>query len=157
MTDKSNVLDSIAKSRSGKASAKARVVFTNGCFDILHVGHIRYLAEAKKLGDLLVVGLNSDASTKRLKGAARPVVTESERAEMLLALRAVDFVVTFDEDTPLELIQEIRPDFLVKGGDWTPDKIVGADFVQSYGGKVLSIPFHPGHSTTGLVEKIKKL
>jgi rfaE bifunctional protein nucleotidyltransferase chain/domain len=135
----------------------SKIVFTNGCFDILHVGHTRYLADAKKLGDILVVGLNSDSSTKGLKGPSRPVVSETERREVLLALKSVDFVCIFDESTPLELIKEVMPDVLVKGGDWPVEKIVGADVVQKNGGTVLSLPFHPGNSSTGLIEKILKL
>lgn len=134
---------------------KERVVFTNGCFDLLHIGHVRYLTRARELGDLLVVGLNSDASVRRLKGPTRPVVSEQDRAEVLRGLRAVDYVIIFEEDTPLELIRQIKPDFLVKGGDWTVDKIVGSDFVMSYGGQVLSLPFEEGHSTTSLIEKAR--
>lgn len=133
------------------------VVFTNGCFDILHVGHVRYLKDAKALGELLVVGLNSDASVKRLKGDERPVQTESDRAEVLAALESVDYVCIFGEDTPLELIKKVGPDKLVKGGDWTPDKIVGSDFVLKSGGDVLSLPFHKGRSTTSIVSKIVSL
>ncbi len=130
------------------------VVFTNGCFDILHVGHIRYLKDAKSLGGLLVVGLNSDASVRRLKGEERPVQEEGDRAEVLAALNMVDYVCLFDEDTPLELIKKVHPDKLVKGGDWTPDKIVGSDFVLQNGGEVVSLPFHKGRSTTNIVNKI---
>ena len=133
------------------------VVFTNGCFDILHVGHVRYLKDAKNLGDILVVGLNSDASVKRLKGEERPVQTEGDRAEVLAALDVVDYVCLFEEDTPLELIRKVCPDKLVKGGDWTPDKIVGSEFVLKRGGEVLSLPFHKGRSTTSIVNKIVNL
>jgi D-glycero-beta-D-manno-heptose 1-phosphate adenylyltransferase len=134
-----------------------KIVFTNGCFDILHLGHVRYLADARKLGDVLFVGLNSDSSVKGLKGPTRPVQNQADRAEILLSLKMVDAVSVFDEPTPLELIKLVRPDVLVKGGDWQPDKIVGRDFVESYGGKVRSLPFVKGHSTTSLVEKIQKL
>lgn len=134
-----------------------RVVFTNGCFDILHVGHTRYLKDARALGDLLVVGVNSDASVKRLKGPSRPVTNEDERAEMLACLGAVDYVVKFEEDTPLQLIEKVAPDVLVKGGDWVPDKIVGSSFVLARGGEVKSLPFHPGKSTTSILERIQKL
>ncbi len=134
-----------------------RVVFTNGCFDILHVGHTRYLKDARALGDILVVGVNSDASVKRLKGDSRPVNTEDERAEILASLAVVDYVVTFTEDTPLRLIEEVAPDVLVKGGDWTPDKIIGSKFVLARGGDVKSLPFHPGKSTTNVLERILKL
>lgn len=139
----------LAGIRKGK-----KVVFTNGCFDLLHVGHIRYLQEAKSLGDILVVGLNSDASVKRLKGEQRPIQTELDRAEILLSLRSVDFVSIFDEDTPLELIKMISPDILVKGGDWTIDKIVGSQHVLSCGGEVKSLQFVPGRSTTEIIKKI---
>lgn len=132
-----------------------KIVFTNGCFDILHVGHIRYLQEAKALGDVLVVGLNSDDSVKRLKGPERPLQTQDDRKELLLALKAVDAVFIFDEDTPLNLIQKIQPHFLVKGGDWAEGQIVGAEFVKSMGGQVKSLPFSPGKSTTNIVNKIE--
>lgn len=131
-----------------------KIVFTNGCFDILHVGHIRYLQQAKSLGDLLVVGLNSDASVSRLKGPTRPIQNEEDRKELLLALEAVDAVFVFAEDTPLELIKEVKPHLLVKGGDWSEDQIVGADFVKSLGGEVKSLPFSQGKSTTNIVERI---
>lgn len=132
----------------------AITVFTNGCFDLLHVGHLRYLADARALGDRLVVGLNSDSSVKRLKGEERPIVPEEERREMLLGLKPVDEVIIFEEDTPLRLIQEVKPDVLVKGGDWAIDQIVGADFVIGLGGKVLSLPFHEGRSSTNIIGKI---
>lgn len=131
-----------------------KIVFTNGCFDIIHAGHVFYLCEAKKLGDMLIVGLNSDASVRRLKGESRPINSEKDRATVLNALKPVDYVVIFGEDTPLELIYVVRPDFLVKGGDYTPDKIVGAEFVESYGGKVVTISFVEGKSTTNIVDKI---
>jgi rfaE bifunctional protein nucleotidyltransferase chain/domain len=137
--------------------ARRRIVFTNGCFDLLHPGHVRYLQAARRLGDLLVVGLNSDRSARRLdKGAGRPFVRQNDRAELVAALEVVDFVTIFDEETPLELIRELRPDVLVKGGDWTPDKIVGADFVQENGGRVRSLPFATGYSTSALVRKIRR-
>ncbi len=134
-----------------------KIVFTNGCFDILHEGHVRYLADARSLGDLLIVGLNSDASVTRLKGSERPINPEKSRAWVLGSLTVVDHVVLFDTDTPEDLIHTIRPDILVKGGDWSVDQIVGGPFVSSYGGQVRSLPFHTGFSTTGLVEKIRKL
>ncbi|MCB0324667.1 MAG: D-glycero-beta-D-manno-heptose 1-phosphate adenylyltransferase [Bdellovibrionales bacterium] len=136
--------------------AQERVVFTNGCFDILHVGHVRYLTDAKALGDVLVVGLNSDASVRRLKGPTRPIVPEAERAELLLALKAVDYVLVFDEDTPLELIKQVRPKLLVKGGDWSVDRIVGSDFVASIGGETRSLPFVEGRSTTDIIQRIRQ-
>lgn len=133
----------------------SKTVFTNGCFDVLHVGHVRYLIQAKKLGDRLVVGLNSDFSVKKLKGSERPFLPESERRELLLALEAVDEVFVFEEDTPLNLILKVRPNVLVKGGDYSIDQIVGAKEVLEWGGEVKSLDFHDGHSTTDLVEKIK--
>lgn len=140
----------LEESRKGK-----KVVFTNGCFDILHAGHITYLAEAKKLGDILVVGVNSDASVKRLKGEERPVNNVSDRALLLSALESVDYVIPFEEDTPLELIKEVRPDVLVKGGDYSIDNIVGADIVASYGGITTTIPLVPDKSTTGIINRLK--
>lgn len=132
-----------------------KIVFTNGCFDVLHFGHVRYLLEAKELGDVLVVGLNSDDSVRRLKGPARPINGEKERAFVLASLACVDFVVLFDEDTPEELIKTVRPDVLVKGGDYSLDQIVGADFVQQNGGEVTTIPFVEGYSSTCIIEKLK--
>jgi rfaE bifunctional protein nucleotidyltransferase chain/domain len=132
-----------------------RIVFTNGVFDLLHRGHVEYLEEARGLGDRLVVGLNGDASVRRLKGPERPLVPEDERAAVLGALEAVDLVVRFDDDTPERLIREVRPDLLVKGGDWAVERIVGRDFVESYGGRVLSIRLREGISTTRLVERIR--
>lgn len=133
-----------------------RVVFTNGVFDILHNGHVTYLQQAAALGHRLVVGLNSDASVKRLgKGDERPLNNQDDRARVLSALRCVDAVVIFDQDTPLELIQAIGPDVLVKGGDWAPERIVGADYVKKYGGQVHSLPLVEGLSTTALVQKIR--
>lgn len=141
----------LAARRSGR-----KVVFTNGCFDLLHVGHVRYLKEARAQGDMLVLGLNTDASVRRLKGPERPLQNEQARAEILAALEAVDFVTLFDEETPENLIHEVRPDVLVKGGDYTIDKIVGAPFVQSYGGEVKSLTFVDGFSTTSLIKKMQK-
>ena len=132
-----------------------KVVFTNGCFDILHVGHVRYLKEARAQGDILVVGLNTDASVKVLKGPTRPVQDEAARAEIMASLGCVDFVTLFGEDTPEKLIKEVRPDVLVKGGDYKIDTIVGAKFVQSYGGEVKALQFVNGQSTTALIEKMR--
>lgn len=131
-----------------------RVVFTNGCFDIIHPGHVDYLERARSMGACLVVGLNSDASVRRLKGALRPINDQHSRARVLAALACVDFVVIFEEDTPLELIKKVRPDVLVKGGDWSVDRIVGRDVVEAAGGTVCSIPLLAGYSTTGTVERI---
>lgn len=133
-----------------------RVVFTNGCFDLVHVGHVRYLAAARDAGDLLIVGLNSDASVRRLKGAARPLVEETARAEVIAALVAVDWVTVFDEDTPAELIRRVQPDVVAKGGDWTAETVVGRDVVEARGGRVLIIPTVAGFSTTQLAERIRQ-
>ncbi len=133
-----------------------KIVFTNGCFDILHIGHIKYLEQAKKLGDILVVGVNTDESVKRLKGDKRPINRLNERMIMLDALKSVDFVTYFDEDTPYNLIDEIRPHILVKGGDWKVEDIVGSDIVLKNGGKVLSLNFEEGFATTNIIEEIVK-
>lgn len=133
-----------------------KVVFTNGCFDILHYGHISYLAQARQLGDMLVVGLNSDASVRRLKGPSRPVNPQEARAFVLSALEMVDYVVFFEEDTPYNIITRVKPDILVKGGDYEIDNIVGGDFVRSRGGQVLTIPFEEGFSTSSILDNLKK-
>lgn len=133
-----------------------RVVFTNGCFDLLHPGHVRTLELARELGDILVVGINSDASVRQAKGAGRPVIPERERAEILAALESVDAVVIFDELTPREVIARLLPDVLVKGEDWPADQIVGREEVEAAGGRVVSIPLLPGHSTTALLKKIHR-
>jgi D-beta-D-heptose 7-phosphate kinase/D-beta-D-heptose 1-phosphate adenosyltransferase len=146
-------VEKISSDLASLKSQNKKIVFTNGCFDLLHVGHVRYLQEAKKLGDVLVIGVNSDASVKRLKGPARPVQTEADRAEILAALGCVDFTVIFTEDTPENLIKTVKPDILVKGGDWKIEQIVGSDFVIAKGGKVLSLQFVDGKSTTKLIEK----
>lgn len=131
-----------------------KIVFTNGCFDIMHVGHVRYLADARSEGDLLVVGLNSDASVRIIKGDKRPIVRQNHRAEVLASLGCVDFIVIFDEPDPLKLIQTLKPDVLVKGEDWTEDAIVGAESVKSQGGKIVRISFVEESSTTAIIEKI---
>lgn len=141
----------LADKRQGR-----KVVFTNGCFDILHVGHVRYLQEARAQGDLLVVGLNTDESVKRLKGPDRPLNNEEARAEVLAALGCVDYVTLFNEETPAELIHVVKPEVLVKGGDYTIDKIVGAAFVMSYGGEVKALQFVDGFSTTSIIKKMQK-
>ena len=133
---------------------RKRIVFTNGCFDILHVGHIRYLRKAKSLGDILVVGLNTDRSVRLIKGEKRPIVPQEERAEVLAALEFVDYVVFFDEPDPFTLIEKVKPHILVKGADWTKDKIVGRDLVEKTGGRVVRIPLVPGASSSGVIEKI---
>jgi D-beta-D-heptose 7-phosphate kinase/D-beta-D-heptose 1-phosphate adenosyltransferase len=131
-----------------------KIVFTNGCFDIMHVGHVRYLADARSEGDLLVVGLNSDASVRIIKGDKRPIVRQNHRAEVLASLGCVNFIVIFDEPDPLKLIQTLMPDVLVKGEDWTEDAIVGAQSVKSQGGKIVRISFVEESSTTAIIEKI---
>lgn len=134
-----------------------KVVFSNGCFDILHLGHIDYLEKARLLGDKLVIGVNTDISVKKLKGVSRPVNNEESRARMLAALSFVDLVILFGEDTPYELIQSIKPDVLVKGDDYLAENIVGAEIVKSRGGEVKTVNLVPGYSTSALIEKIKKL
>ena len=133
-----------------------KAVFTNGVFDLLHLGHVTYLQEARKRGDLLVVGLNSDASVRRIKGPLKPLLPLEERAEMLLALSCVDYTTFFEEDNPYNIIKILRPDVLVKGGDWAIDKIIGGDLVQSWGGKVLNIPVVEGRSTTNLIQMVRE-
>ena len=134
-----------------------RVVFTNGCFDLIHAGHVRFLRAARAFGDLLVVGLNDDDSVRRLgKGEDRPILGESERAEILAALEMVDLVSLFPEDTPQRLIDDVLPDVLVKGQDWSPEEIVGADLVRSRGGTVRTIPYHEGFSTTAIIEQVRR-
>jgi rfaE bifunctional protein nucleotidyltransferase chain/domain len=134
-----------------------RVVFTNGVFDILHPGHVRYLQQARALGDLLIIGLNSDASVRRNKGPERPINNEAERAEILEALECVDAVTVFDEETPAEIIRAIQPDILVKGADWAADAIVGRDTVEALGGRVVRVPIERGYSTTEIIRKIRAL
>lgn len=134
--------------------AGRKVVFTNGCFDLLHVGHVRYLQAARRLGDALVVGVNSDASVRRIKGPGRPLTPQRERAEILAALACVDLVAIFGAATPLQLIRAVEPDILVKGGDWPVEKIVGRAVVEARGGKVRAIPFVKGKSTTGVIAGI---
>lgn len=147
--------EAVALCRQAQAQGK-KVVFTNGCFDLLHAGHVRYLEAAKALGDCLVVGLNSDASVRRLKGEGRPLNPQEDRAEVLAGLAAVDVVVVFEEDTPAELIAEVLPDVLVKGADWPEDKIVGAEVVKARGGKVVRIPLLEGRSTSALLRAIRE-
>lgn len=144
--------DTAARWRQSQAGA---VVFTNGVFDLLHPGHVDVIVASRALGASLVVGVNSDASVRRLKGPERPVRTEAERAYVLAALEAVDAVVVFEQDTPLEIITLLMPDVLVKGGDYTPDTVVGAPEVQARGGRVVIVPLTPGHSTTSTVEKLR--
>jgi D-beta-D-heptose 7-phosphate kinase/D-beta-D-heptose 1-phosphate adenosyltransferase len=140
-----------------KRAQGRRIVFTNGCFDLLHVGHVRYLQAARDMGDLLIVGLNTDVSVRMLnKGHGRPIVPQDQRAEILAALACVDYVVLFDEPDPGQLIADLQPDVLVKGGDWNPEQIVGRNFVEARGGIVRTIALVPNVSTTALVEKIRR-
>ena len=151
------VLNSVALEKivTNYRATNKKIVFTNGCFDLLHIGHITYLEEAKKLGDILIVGINTDESVKKLKGPARPIQNENDRCEILAALKAVDHTILFSEETPLNLIMKIKPAVLVKGGDWKPEQIVGSDFVLANGGSVKSLNFVTGKSTTAIVEKSK--
>lgn len=147
----------LAAELATRRAKRERIVFTNGCFDLMHVGHVRYLEAARALGDLLVVGVNSDASVRALqKGPDRPIVPQDQRAEVLAALACVDYVVQFGEPDPGRLIAELQPDVLVKGGDWAPEQIVGRETVEARGGTVRTIPLVPGASTTSLIETIRK-
>ena len=149
-------LQDLLRERAEWKRAGRRVVLTNGCFDLLHPGHVALLERARAEGDLLVVAINSDASVRALKGPARPLLPENERAEALRALEAVDRVVVYDEPTPLELIERVRPDVLVKGADYSLEQVVGADLVKSYGGQVMLAHLEEGHSTTGTIERAGK-
>ncbi len=150
-------IDELVRRREELRRRGLTVVFTNGCFDLLHPGHVRYLAEARALGDILIVALNSDRTVRILKGAGRPILNEGERAQVVSALNAVDYVIFFDQETPRELISRLLPDVLVKGGDWPVDEIVGREEVESAGGRVLSLPYVEGSSTTDIIERIKGL
>lgn len=154
MHPKLKTLTQLTRIASNLKRRHKTIVFTNGCFDILHFGHVKYLEAAKKKGDILVIGLNSDASVRRIKGNTRPLNKETERAYILASLAFVDFVIIFKEETPRDLINSLKPDILVKGGDWKKEKIVGSGIVRKYGGKTLVIPFVKGFSTTGLIKKI---
>jgi D-beta-D-heptose 7-phosphate kinase/D-beta-D-heptose 1-phosphate adenosyltransferase len=149
-------LDQMAHERRRLRSEGKRLVFTNGCFDLLHRGHVRYLSQARALGDALVVAINSDRSVRGLKGAGRPIMSELERAEVVAALASVDYVLIFDEETPLEVIKKLLPDVLVKGGDWPLDQIVGLEEVTAAGGTVLSLPYLENASTTDLINRIRE-
>lgn len=146
--------EELGRWRAYWAFLEQKVVFTNGCFDLLHLGHVEYLEKAAQLGDVLVVGLNSDESIRRLKGSNRPVLPQEARARLLAAMEFVEAVVLFEEDTPQRLIEYLRPAVLVKGGDYRPEAIVGADFVRSYGGEVVVLPYIEGYSTTKLIQKL---
>jgi rfaE bifunctional protein nucleotidyltransferase chain/domain len=145
----------VARFVAGTRAAGRTIVFTNGVFDLLHPGHVRYLQDARALGDVLIVGLNADASVRRNKGPERPINPEGERAEILAALACVDAVVIFEEDTPAEIIRLVQPDILVKGADWPADQIVGRDTVEARGGRVVLMPVEPGHSTSALIERVR--
>ena len=147
-------LAALRAEREGLRGAGKKVVFTNGCFDLLHPGHVRYLYQARALGDALIVALNSDRSVRELKGDKRPILTEDERAEVMAALACVDYVTIFDEPTPRQIIAALLPDVLVKGGDWGVDQIVGRKEVEAAGGQVMSLPFVDGCSTTDVIERI---
>ena len=138
-------------------SCDKKIVFTNGCFDILHAGHVRYLKAARQMGNILVVAVNSDDSIKRLKGHTRPIQTLADRLEVLAGLACVDFVISFHEDTPINLIRQVKPDFLVKGSDYAPEKIVGYEELMSWGGKVAVIPLYEGRSTSRIVSQVKAM
>jgi len=155
MRGKKTVAFSRVKALASRLRAKGkRIVFTNGCFDILHAGHVKYLQKARSLGDILILGLNSDRSVRKIKGPSRPIVCQKDRVEVIASLDSVDYVVVFGEATPLRLIKAIRPRVLVKGADWKIRSIAGADFVKSYGGRVVAIPLVKGRSTTGLIRRI---
>jgi D-glycero-beta-D-manno-heptose 1-phosphate adenylyltransferase len=150
------VREALLQERARLRSEGRRVVFTNGCFDLLHPGHVRYLREARSLGDVLVVALNSDASVRAIKGQGRPILNQDERSEVLAALESVDYVTVFEEETPRELIASLLPDVLVKGGDWAIDAIVGREEVEGAGGRVLSLPYLEGSSTSEIVKRIRQ-
>jgi D-beta-D-heptose 7-phosphate kinase/D-beta-D-heptose 1-phosphate adenosyltransferase len=156
MKDKIRSIEDMLAERARLRHSGARLVFTNGVFDLLHVGHVRYLAQARALGDALVVAINSDRSVRELKGPDRPVFDQAERAEILAALRQVDYVVVFDDISPRRLITQLLPDVLVKGGDYQLDQIHGREEVEAAGGKVISLPFVDGASTSNLIERMKK-
>jgi D-beta-D-heptose 7-phosphate kinase/D-beta-D-heptose 1-phosphate adenosyltransferase len=147
--------EELLRARATLRAQGRTLVFTNGCFDLLHVGHVRYLAAARRLGDALLVAVNSDRSVRALKGAGRPVMNEAERAEVLAALSSVDFVTVFDEESPRGLISELLPDVLVKGGDYAPGEIHGREEVEAAGGRVLALPFVEGASTSGIIERVR--
>jgi D-beta-D-heptose 7-phosphate kinase/D-beta-D-heptose 1-phosphate adenosyltransferase len=157
MSGKIVSIDELLRERARLSEEGQRLVFTNGCFDILHVGHVRYLRAARELGDALLVAINSDRSVRELKGAGRPIMNEGERAEMLAALSAVDYVTIFDDTSPRSLIAEILPDILVKGGDYNLDEIHGREEVERAGGQVLSLPFVEGASTSSIIGRVRKV
>jgi rfaE bifunctional protein nucleotidyltransferase chain/domain len=155
-SDPDHSIDAAARFAEQVQARRGTVVFTNGVFDLLHPGHVRYLQNARALGDALIVGLNSDRSVRANKGPDRPITPESERAEVLLALDCVDAVAIFDEATPAEIVRRIHPDVLVKGADWGPDNIVGRDTVEARGGRIVRMPLSEGYSTTALLRRVRK-
>lgn len=156
MTDKIKTVDEIAVIAAEAKRNGRSVVFTNGCFDLLHRGHVHILRQAKAAGDILIVGMNSDRSVKSIKGSARPILLETDRVELIAAMEMVDYVVLFDEPDPYQLIAAIKPNVLAKGADWSADKIVGSDIVERNGGRVAVIPYLKGFSTTEIIERIRK-
>jgi len=155
--DKVKTLPALKRIITRLKKRRKKIVFTNGCFDIIHFGHATYLEKAKKSGDILIVGLNSDTSVRQLKGNSRPLIPQNERAALLAALESVDYVVIFNEDNPYKLISQVSPDVLVKGGDWHSNRIIGADFVKSRGGKVNRIKYLEGYSVTKLIKKLQQV
>ena len=155
MPDKLKNVEELAAIRAAAKKSGKKVVFTNGCFDILHSGHVRILRGAKNYGDVLIVAVNTDRSVTAIKGAGRPIVPQADRAELIAAMEMVDYVILFDEDEPTGLIAELKPDVLVKGGDWGREKIVGAEIVEQYGGTVAVVPYLDGRSTSEIIERIR--
>jgi rfaE bifunctional protein nucleotidyltransferase chain/domain len=153
VVNQEELLSKVAQARA----ARLRIVFTNGCYDLLHPGHIRLLEKARELGDILILALNTDWSVRKNKGTGRPIVNEHERAEVAAALAAVDYVVLFDEATPREIVSRVLPDVLVKGGDWGPSEIIGREEVEAAGGRVVSIPFEPGYSTSSIIDRVLQI
>jgi D-beta-D-heptose 7-phosphate kinase/D-beta-D-heptose 1-phosphate adenosyltransferase len=154
LKDKIKDLKPLVKLVSKHKNEEKKIVFTNGCYDILHIGHIQCFQESKRLGDILIVAVNSDRSVGVLKGPSRPIVPEEERAELIAAMESVDYVTIFDQNDPLEVIAAVKPDILVKGGDWRIETIVGREIVESYGGTVTTLPMVPGISTSGIIDKV---
>jgi D-beta-D-heptose 7-phosphate kinase/D-beta-D-heptose 1-phosphate adenosyltransferase len=150
-------LEELVKVRCELRQKGRKVVFTNGCFDLLHAGHVRLFQEAKKWGDILIVALNDDASVRRIKGPSRPIFPLAERWEILEAMKDIDFLTSFSEDTPQKIIASLLPDVLVKGGDWRPEKVVGKEEVEAAGGKVVTVPYLRGHSSSSIIKKISRL
>lgn len=157
LKEKIKNLNALKKIVSNLKKIRKKIVFTNGCFDLLHYGHVKYLEEAKKRGNVLIVAVNSDASVKKIKGKNRPIVNEKDRVSLIAALESVDYVVIFNEETPLKVIKALKPDVIVKGADWNKKNIVGKDFILSYGGRVSIIKLIKGRSTTNLIKKIAKI